>query len=280
MTWSPTWWPSVSLTALKWSRSISITAPEARRVLEQRAQPALEAAPVEQLGERVVLGLVAQLDLQAAPLRDVDDLRQQRPVAEPREVHLRPAGIAVGGEQADLRPGRDAGRAERAGHQRVRALAVGGVHEVGRGARDQLLRPMTGDRAQRRVDAVEDAAARGEALAHGRGLERVREARLAGRHAAAGAVRVLQDDGERRQQRPDARGRAARSAARGAARRPRLRTSGRRRPRASARRLRARCPVTRAPPRRWSRAARRCGAARAGRRRPARRPGTRRRRRR
>ena len=90
MTWSPTWWPSVSLTALKWSRSISITAPGAP-VLEQRAEPALEAAPVEQLGERVVLGLVAQLDLQPAPLGDVDDLRQQRPVAEPREVHLRPA---------------------------------------------------------------------------------------------------------------------------------------------------------------------------------------------
>ena len=49
-----------------------------RRALQERSEPALEAAAVEQLGERVVLGLMAQLDLQPAPLGDVDDLGQQR----------------------------------------------------------------------------------------------------------------------------------------------------------------------------------------------------------
>ena len=249
-------------------------------MLEQRAQPALEPAPVEQLGERSCSAWwrsstsrprrseTSMTCVSSGPsLSRVKCICAQR--APPSAVSRRTSA-----------PTATPGVRERAGHQGVRPFAVGRVHEVDRGARDQLLRRVPRDRAQRRVDAVEDAGARGEPLTHGGGLERVREAGLAHRQPAAGAARVLQDDGERGQQRAERRARAARSAARGAARRRRPRTPGRRRRCACARRPPARFPACRGRRRRWSRAARRCGAARPGRRRPARCPGTRPRRRR
>ena len=68
---SPIAWPSVSLTPLKSSRSMNITAtsPDAAG-LERLAHPLAEQRAVGEPGERVVVGLVLELVLQVAQLGD------------------------------------------------------------------------------------------------------------------------------------------------------------------------------------------------------------------
>ena len=65
--WSPTAWPSVSLTVLKSSRSTNSTADAAGRV-ERRADALDEQRAVGEPGERVVVGLVVQALLEVAQL--------------------------------------------------------------------------------------------------------------------------------------------------------------------------------------------------------------------
>ena len=77
---SPAWWPMVSLTALKPSRSMKSTAVPrsvARRPAERLADALGEQGAVGQVGERVVLGVVLQLRLQAHPFGDVPAVEDQ-----------------------------------------------------------------------------------------------------------------------------------------------------------------------------------------------------------
>ena len=84
-----------------------------------------------------------------------------------REVHLRPAGAAVGGQQPQLRSGRHAGLGERTGDERRGPLAVGGMDEIDGRARAQHRALEAGDRAQRDVDAGEAAVTEAESLPDG-----------------------------------------------------------------------------------------------------------------
>ena len=263
MTWSPTWWPSVSLTALKWSRSISITAPEAcacsssapsRRWKPRRFSSSVSvscSAWWRSSTSRPRRSETSMTCVSSGPsLSRVKCICAQR--ASPSAVSRRTS-----------RADRDAGR-RRARGPSARPRARGRPGARGRPRCARPAPPPRGrDRAQRRVDAVEDAGARGEALAR-RARPRTRPRSgprpTASRRRVRG--RVLQHDRRAPSAARRARTRAARSAARGAARRRRPRRPGRRRRRASARRLAARCPACRAPRRGWSRAARRCGAAR------------------
>ena len=241
-----------------------------RAVVDHRAELALEAAPVEQLGERVVVGLVAQLDLQPAPLGDVDHLGQQHAarvlVDQAREVHLRPARRAVGDEHPHLAADRGARRGERARDELARALAVGGVDEIDRRAPAQILLAEPGDRRQRRVHAPEAPVAEADRLPDRRRLERLRQPRVAHREAPPGAHRVLRD--QRRSW--SATGRGRRRAGRcghpiPAVPRPRCRSTGRRTSAARASGRPAARPARRRGSRRWSPAARRRPPAHAGR---------------
>ena len=105
---SPAAWPSLSLIALKWSRSSTSSAPSARSARRvRRAGPArARTAAVEQPGERVVVGHVAQLGLEAAALGDVLDLGEhveRRAVGVAHHVRAaRPTPGARGVDDAQL----------------------------------------------------------------------------------------------------------------------------------------------------------------------------------
>ena len=161
MSWSPALWPSVSLTFL--NRSTSISTRRAARavagdVVDVALELALERAAVEQPGERVVVGHVAQLGLVAAALRDVLGLgeevqRRAAGVAHERGRHGHPDDVAVVVQVAALAArGRDL-----AGEHAVALLvvlrAVVGVQQREHRAALELGGLVAGDRAQRAVDA-------------------------------------------------------------------------------------------------------------------------------
>ena len=123
---------------LKWSRSSTSAAAGravAADVLEVRLERAREGAAVEQAGERVVVGQVAQLGLVAPALRDVlglqeHVLRHAGGVAHQREVDGRPDDRARRVQPAPLAAHRG-GVAAREARERLRLLlAVLGVHEA------------------------------------------------------------------------------------------------------------------------------------------------------
>ena len=86
---SPAACPRVSLTCLKWSRSSISTAPEApyrRQQLEVGRQLVVEATPVGQPGQRVVVGEVGELPLVAPSLGQVADVGQHLAVVPARRA--------------------------------------------------------------------------------------------------------------------------------------------------------------------------------------------------
>ena len=94
---SPRWWPSVSLTSLKWSRSMIITARAAVAALggAQRLLDAVaEQHAVRQAGERVVQRLVLLGDRLAAAAVDGEQRQEEQRQRRQREV---------GGEHDDRR---------------------------------------------------------------------------------------------------------------------------------------------------------------------------------
>ena len=152
-------------------------------VLEVGLERAREGAAVEQAGERIVVGQVAQLGLVAPALRDVlrlqeHVLRHAGAVAHQREVDGRPDDRARRVQPAPLaahRGGVAAGQAR----ERVRLLvAVLGMHEAHDRRALELVLGAAGERAQRAVDLQEAAVDGGDGHPDRRLLEGGAEARL------------------------------------------------------------------------------------------------------
>ena len=81
---SPALWPRLSLTNLKWSRSMNTTAIGAHVALREHrlAQAVVQQVAVGQPGERVVVGLVLELHLVALALDRVLHRAQQQLAVE------------------------------------------------------------------------------------------------------------------------------------------------------------------------------------------------------
>ena len=118
----------------------------------------LEQPAVAQAGQRVVVGEVAQVLLQALALGDVlelGDVVQRRAVAVAHERHRqdRRDDLAGGVEVALLHlEGGDLARRAGAGAARGRCSTSSGMHDAVEALADQLLRGVAGDVAQRAVD--------------------------------------------------------------------------------------------------------------------------------
>ena len=157
--------------------------PVAADVLEVRLQRAREGAAVEQAGQRVVVGQVAQLGLVAAPLRDVldleeDVLRDAGGVAHQRDVHRGPDDRPGRVQPAALAAHRAGVAAREAGERLCLVIAVLGVQEADDGHALELVLRAAGERGQRAVDAQEAAVDGGDRHPDRRLLEGGAETRL------------------------------------------------------------------------------------------------------
>ena len=123
-------------------------------------QGAVDAAAVEQPGERVVVGQVAQLVLEAAALGDVLDLhehvdRRALVVAHDGGAQRDPHRVAVGVDDAQL--GGHAVVGQQRGEGLGGELLVVGVQQLLVAQRGELLGRAAGDAGQRGVDALDAA---------------------------------------------------------------------------------------------------------------------------
>ena len=193
-------------------RALGAVAPAARDVLGQRA---IDAAAVEQPGERVVIGQVAQLVLEAAALGDVLDLhehvdRRALVVAHDGGAQRDPHGVAVGVDDAQL--GGHAVVGQQRGEGLGGELLVVGVQQLLVAQRGELLGRAAGDGGQRGVDALDAAVDADQRHADGGAVEGDLEAALG---LAAGALgQALLGDVARDEDDPLDRAVAARARAR------------------------------------------------------------------
>ena len=152
-------------------------------VLDVALQRARERAAIEQAGQRVVVGQVAQLGLVAAPLGDVLDLEQDvlrlaGGVAHQRRVDRGPEDLAGGVQPAPLSADRAAVAAAEAGERLGLVRAVVGVQQPHDRRALELVLLAAGERAQRAVDLQEAPVDRGDRHADRRLLEGGAEAGL------------------------------------------------------------------------------------------------------
>ena len=157
----------------------------AARACARAVELLLEAAPVEQAGERVVVGQVLELLLEALALGDVLHLAQDvvrtsvrvaqdgRRQRDPDLMAVRVEVTKLGGQQVQA-----------PGEQRLDVAlvlaAVFGVHDRGVWKRQQIAVRVAGDRAQRAVDAHVPAVRLGERHPDRRAIESSVESLLGG----------------------------------------------------------------------------------------------------
>ncbi len=155
---SPFWWPSVSLSTLKLSRSMNISAPFARsgRIGQRGVQPVHQQLAVGQLGQRVVEGQVLDLLFGELALGDVAADRHPvgqlaLPVPDRRHVQVHPERLAVLAVVDQVHPRRAPLLHRRADAIQCRALRVRALQQPRRAA-DHFVARVAGAPLERIVD--------------------------------------------------------------------------------------------------------------------------------